>query len=380
MLAQQYEAVFEHRRGRARRDPTGPQYRPVHAPLSSNCPRLRRWYNQTRSVRLVDGRENNLKLDFPQLNPARFWRRRESHPARTAKLETPLWLDSPDALDRAKRQIRDPEQLRHVTDIIKDGYTVLRNLPTASLCDQVVEDYYRYCLEQHAEDRGKKSRIVNFHIYSEAARALLLDQQVMALLDVLFGYEAVLWTSLTFEYGTEQRLHRDSPHFDTRPPGFYFGVWTALEDVAPEAGPLAFIPGGHRIPSSFDVKTMAKEYLASKDPNAPVDYGYLLEKFFGDMDLQCEKAGLKRQSIEMKKGERLIWHHWMPHGGAPALNPDLTRKSIVGHYIPMGVTVFQCDVFMGVVEANPALWYRYETYANRKYAAHSRSDFQTKYV
>ena len=315
------------------------------------------------------------------MNPARLWRR---HPAQesvnAATLESPLWLDSKDALSRARSKIRDREQLGHVVNIINDGYTVLRNLPTASLCDRVVEDYYKYCIEEHAEDRDKKSRIVNFHIYSEAARTLLLDPQLMSLLDALFGFEAVLWTSLTFEYGTEQRLHRDSPHFDTRPPGFYFGVWTALEDVSPEAGPLAFIPGGHRIPASFDVKGMTREYLASKDPNAPVDYGYLLERFFGDMDQQCAKAGLERQSVEMKKGEKLIWHHWMPHGGAPALKPELTRRSIVGHYIPMGVTVFHCDVFMGVLEADPALSYQYESSGNRKYVSHGRADFQTKYV
>ena len=320
-----------------------------------------------------------MKLDLQRLIPTKFQRHSGEEPNRaSAVLESPIWLDNTDALRRAKSQIQDQEQRRHATNIINDGYTVLRNLSTASsLCDQVVEDYYRYCNEQHAEDRDKKSKLVNFHIYSEAARTLLLDSQRMALLDVLFGWEAVLWTSLTFEYGTEQRLHRDSPHFDTRPPGFYFGVWTALEDISPEAGPLAFIPGGHRIPPSFDVKGRTKEYLASKDPDAPIDYDYLLEVFFRDTDLECEKAGLKPRSVEMKKGETLIWHHWMPHGGSRALKPEFTRRSIVGHYIPMGVSVFHCDVFMGVVEADPARSYQYESYADRKYVSFPRADFQT---
>jgi len=318
-----------------------------------------------------------LKLDLQQLIAAKLGREHNGQQhSESAELEVPLWLDSKDALRRAKRQIQDPEQRRHTLNIIQDGYTVLRNLPNAALCDKAVADYYKYCDEEHAEARGKKSRIANFHVYSEAALSLLLDPQLMALLDVVFGYEAVLWTSLTFEYGTEQRLHRDSPHFDTRPPGFYFGVWTALEDVSPESGPLSFIPGGHRIPSSFDVKGMAK-FLCSEYPDEPVHYNYLLEAFDRDGEQQCEKAGLKPRSVEMKKGEKLIWHHWMPHGGSRALNPELTRRSIVGHYIPMGVPVFHSDVFFGVVEADPAKKYHYESHGARKYVYQSRADFQT---
>ena len=324
-----------------------------------------------------EGRERILKLDLQQFLPAKFQRHGGDVQPANATLESPLWLDAADAVRRAKRQIRDREQRQHAINIINDGYTILRKPANAALCDRIIADYYKYCDEVHAEDRDKKSKLVNFHIYSEAARSLLLDPQRMALLDVLFGYEAVLWTSLTFEYGTEQRLHRDSPHFDTRPPGFYFGVWTALEDISPEAGPLAFIPGGHRLPTSYDIQARTKEYLASKDPEEPIDYEYLLEVFFRDTDQQCEKAGLKAQSVEIKKGETLIWHHWMPHGGSRALNPELTRRSMVGHYIPKGVAVFHCDVFMGVAQADPARTYQYESYGERKYVTFPRADFQT---
>jgi ectoine hydroxylase-related dioxygenase (phytanoyl-CoA dioxygenase family) len=33
-----------------------------------------------------------------------------------------------------------------------------------------------------------------------------------------------------------------------------------------------------------------------------------------------------------KKGDVLIWHANLVHGGAPILNPALTRKSMVVHY------------------------------------------------
>jgi phytanoyl-CoA dioxygenase PhyH len=293
-------------------------------------------------------------------------------------LDPVLWLDCVDAHGRAQRL---PEAVRsHVLEMVTDGYTVLRDLPTRAYCDEVVRDYYRYCEEQKAADRGKKARIVNFHVYSDAAKHVLLDRRLMQLLDVLFGYEAVLWTSLTFEYGTEQRLHRDSPFFDTRPFGYYFGVWTALEDISPDSGPLSFVPRGHRIPASYDLKASARATAARTAPNANLDYGPLLEQFFSDMDAGCAAAGLRPVSVDVRKGDKIIWHHWLPHGGAPAVKAERTRRSLVGHYIPVGVPIYNCDVFFGITQPDLDRRFEYLTCDERKYVNHPRSEFQKAYI
>lgn len=291
-----------------------------------------------------------------------------------------LWLDEPEALSLAAGRIADEWVRRHVGELITDGYTVIRKPATVPLCDEVVADYYRFCDLQDAGRRGKKSRIVNFHVFSDAARKLLLDPFLMRVLDAAFGHEAVLWTSLTFEYGTEQRIHRDSPYFETRPFGYYVGVWTALEDVSPDAGPLAFIPGGHRIPATFDLRQSARDHLRGQADGAPVNYDLLLETFFSDMDRQCESAGLNLTTVEMKKGDKLIWHHWLPHGGAPAASPELTRRSIVGHYIPLNVPIYNVDVFFGIADADPDKTYTYLPEQDRKYIAQPAPFFQTAYI
>jgi phytanoyl-CoA hydroxylase len=292
-------------------------------------------------------------------------------------LEPVIWIDRQDARARAQRL---PDAVRqHVVDMISDGYTVLRDMPTRRYCDEVVRDYYRYCEEQKALKRGKKSRVVNFHLYSEAAKKLLLDPRLMAVLDAIFGYEAVLWTSLTFEYGTEQRLHRDSPFFDTRPFGYYVGVWTALEDISPDSGPLSFVPGGHRVPASYDIKAGARAALAGGAGPQP-DYGPLLEKFFSDMDAGCAAARLKPTSVDVAKGDKIIWHHWLPHGGAPAVDPERTRRSIVGHFIPMNVPIYNCDVFFGVTEPDLDLRFEYAGLDGRRYVKHARAEFQLTYI
>jgi len=43
--------------------------------------------------------------------------------------------------------------------MILKGYTVLRNLPTAGLCDDAVADYLDFCQAVGAEQRHAKARI-----------------------------------------------------------------------------------------------------------------------------------------------------------------------------------------------------------------------------
>jgi hypothetical protein len=38
-----------------------------------------------------------------------------------------------------------------------------------------------------------------------------------------------------------------------------------------------------------------------------------------------------------KKGDVLIWHADLMHGGAPIEDPKRTRKSLVAHFMPLGV-------------------------------------------
>jgi ectoine hydroxylase-related dioxygenase (phytanoyl-CoA dioxygenase family) len=56
-----------------------------------------------------------------------------------------------------------------------------------------------------------------------------------------------------------------------------------------------------------------------------VDYEDVLE------DLVAQKGYTKKEFLA-KKGDVLIWHANLVHGGAPILNKSLTRKSMVVHY------------------------------------------------
>jgi len=206
-----------------------------------------------------------------------------------------------------------------------------------------------------------------------------LDPVLMRFLDGLFGKEAVLYTSLTFEYGTEQKAHRDAPYFETVPFGQYFGVWTALEDVSLDAGALEVIEGGHRIPG-IDHKAEARRLGKAPQDARIEDYDALLDRVFDQMQVACDAAGLPRRRIVVRKGEKIIWHPWLPPGGSQVLNPALTRRSIAGHYIPRAVPVFGVDVFFGFKAPDPTLAYGYGQVGRRAYVVHGAARFADSYI
>ena len=83
---------------------------------------------------------------------------------------------------------------------------------------------------------------------SPAVRELALLPELHALLEQLWGRQPFAFQTLNFPVGTRQHFHSDAVRFHSEPPGFMCGVWVALEDIHPDAGPLEYFPGSHRLP------------------------------------------------------------------------------------------------------------------------------------
>jgi hypothetical protein len=47
---------------------------------------------------------------------------------------------------------------------------------------------------------------------------------------------------------------------------------------------------------------------------------------------QLAESGLPQAQVTPKKGEALVWAANLAHGGAPIVNPDATRRSLVVHF------------------------------------------------
>ena len=294
-----------------------------------------------------------------------------------------LWLDLPDAEQEAvSRADRYPSHYpRMAKEMITEGFTILKGVIEPGLCDAVVSDYQRYLetnkgyADQYLDAKGRHHRLVNFHMSSENAMKIGCHDEIMRALDYLFGYKAGIYTSLTFEYGTEQPIHRDAPFFHTFPVNYFVGAWCALEDIDPDAGPLMYVPGGHRFPC--DQHAIYKR-VRDENPGQPDDWlvRHALEAYYGEVMTRSGAIGATKQAV-LQKGDVAIWHPQLPHGGAPAANPKMTRRSVVFHCAPETLQVYQHDVFFQFEDPGfPPPRYVFGSYQGRSYALAGETAFQ----
>lgn len=261
----------------------------------------------------------------------------------------PLWIDAPDA-ERRIAMSKQPDWVKEAaTSLSRDGLVVLRDMQPAALCEQVIADYEDYCrknkryVAQNLDDLGREKRLVNFHRTSRAALQLGLNVRIMELLDFVFGSEAGIYSSLTFKYGTQQPVHRDTPHFATWPNGYFVGCWTALRDVSPAAGPLFYYRGAHR--QKLDAVPFHETAKAQCPGASDADVlMHALELYNGEVIRKAPEWGTQVVP-EIRQGDVVVWHPETPHGGLPAEDTSATRWSVVYHCAPKAVQVHQHDTF-----------------------------------
>lgn len=295
-----------------------------------------------------------------------------------------LWLDDADAKQIASQRAANRPDLQRIAErMIEDGFVVLPQLVPDTLCDAVVSDFRSYVTRLNADQAekaldkdGRYLRLVNLHTASTNALALGLQPGILEILDFLFGYRAAIYTSLYFEYGTQQAIHRDSPFFETFPRNYFLGIWTALEDIEPDSGPLMYIPGGHRFTCDpHEIYDAVRR--RSPDLGEQALLAQSLETYYGCV-IETSKSVHEPVTVPLKKGDVAIWHPALPHGGSPAANPSLTRRSIVFHCAPEVTQVYQHQVFFTHRDREPpAARYGFAKVGNRKVAETGYVGFQS---
>jgi len=200
-----------------------------------------------------------------------------------------------------------------------------------------------------------------------------LNETALRIQDYLFGRPSMCFTSLTFESGSEQPIHRDSPYFCTRPEYYYFGVWVALDHVDARNGALAVIDGGHLVqePDRFEI---VDNYYDADSKINPVD-PRLWNDYQASTLRLCEDRGLTRKIVQMAPGDTLIWHPHLPHGGIPIVDKDRSRLSMVNHVIPVGVPVYGSEYFYRRIDPPAKSNYPAIDYKGRSFVEHKTVDF-----
>lgn len=258
-----------------------------------------------------------------------------------------LWLDQPDAADRLAERVQRGEISAPLAGELRqfagEGYVTFATQAPAAVLDRVVADVDQLWRERPADlayaydgparpfseadparERRPRYRIHDLHSHSAAALALYLDLAIFARIELILGEPAIAVQSLFFEYGSQQVLHRDPVVVPTSAEGHLLAAWIALEDIGPDCGALVYVPGSHRLPYfefapgqyRFDAQAM----------------GHRVAEALAFDDEQCARAGLAPRLFTAKKGEVLIWHAGLRHGGGPVNDERLTRKSFVVHF------------------------------------------------
>ena len=295
--------------------------------------------------------------------------------------DEPLWLDAPDAAQRASVAKVSDEAKQVATDLITKGIGILRGVQDPTICQQVIADYQTFCGQSpdlHAsslDEAGREKRLVNFHNYSDAAMQIGTNPRLMSILDFLFGAEACVYTSLTFKYSTQQPVHRDIPHFATWPRNYFVGVWTALEDIDPESGPLFYYEGGHRF--EVDEAEIWQRVQRDRPDLSHKDALELALDLYNGQVIDTAPHNGEHRIVEMKRGDVVIWHPQLPHGGSPAIDPSKSRWSTVFHCAPVRKQVHQHDAFFEHAgREEPPSRYAYKNAYNRKVAVAGDVAFQ----
>lgn len=299
------------------------------------------------------------------------------------------WFDAPDAAAQASARCAAGEisasERDALVDFIRDGYVILPERIDAALIDQILDDIQQ--APQHREQIvlrkngqyshpgtlgvvGRRKRIIDFHAFSDAALQVSLATPITRFLSLLYGEPALAFQSLLFQYGSRQAMHRDPYYVVTGQPAFLTATWVALENIVGGSGELAYFVGSHRV---SDTAFASGKTTWTRQTDSREQHESHLDRLVNT----CENAGLERKTFLAEKGQILVWHAGLVHGGSPVLEPEQTRRSFVTHYCPMS----DCPAFL---QKQPTGADRYAQgdgfYASRHYDIPSRSVKKTQFL
>ena len=265
------------------------------------------------------------------------------------------WIDLPDAdIDAYVDQLSEGAgfDLRHALHLWRrDGVVLFENVVDRRLIDALIGDidylreHYRdfdllvetagiqkHILDLTAEELNSPGLKFNsIHTISRAAARLSLTREVSVFLSHVFRDSPCAMQSLTFYKGSQQPIHIDYPYVRCQSQVAQLAAsWIPLEDIHPDAGPLAYYPSSHHseISGFFDWGdgSVLLEPDSSRTPMELSDY--LAERM--------RSAGIPQRVYCPRKGDVLVWHGNLSHEGTAIRDAALTRKSYVTHYTSLG--------------------------------------------
>ncbi len=242
---------------------------------------------------------------------------------------------------------------------INNGFLILRNVYSLGEIDRYTKivTEVRNKINDGKDEYGYGDRIGQLHQKEPDLLRMAADPIVITFLKWAFNDDPVAFASLNFERGTQQEAHVDAIFFWPEPSYSMAGCWVALEDVHLDAGPLFYVPTSHTWPFyrgehvASTRPDIAEKRRLARDPNFPADRRGAIANELGaawteDFKSLERTKQTERRLISLKAGDVVIWHSLLAHGGSPRINPALSRRSVVFHYIGKRTQLYTFEQFM----------------------------------
>lgn len=241
--------------------------------------------------------------------------------------------DSKDLLPEKKEfNLLRPDFKEHLLNWSKNGYAILPKFFNEARVDEIIAEVARLKSAGKAKTRVD-DRIMFAFLQSKPIYKAGADVELTGILKLLLDQEVDLFQSINFETGSGQHSHSDSIHMSTYPVGNMIAVWVALEDIGESQGPLHYYPGSHKLPYFMNDafgNSGNKWMLGNK--------GY--SQYEKEIDRLIQEKSFEKKVFLAKKGDVLIWHANLIHGGEPVQDQQSTRKSMVFHYYSKNAVCF----------------------------------------
>jgi hypothetical protein len=259
-----------------------------------------------------------------------------------------LWIDRSDWREELNRRRMD----RRIDDAIaeqierfeQDGFLILPGAAPEKLVDAFQRRIDRAFFEGNEQVLYQQpgsnisepllgaverlgTRVVDCFVPLPEALDLFTVAPLSKFLTAIFDAPPLLFQSLSFDQGSQQGLHQDTAYVVVDRPLELAACWIALQDVEQGSGELMYVPGTHRLPD-WDFGGGKKHWDPGRDGEETHRQWSVMLAGLG------EKSSPGMKYFYPKKGDILIWHADLAHGGAPVTNPSLRRQSLVGHFCP----------------------------------------------
>ncbi len=265
-----------------------------------------------------------------------------------------FWTDRPDALDLVEGRLElgriTADEAERLRCWIRNGYVVLPRAVARAVVDRVVRDVDRayaggfdeLLFECHSLRPGytgwdrrldaHPSKAVDLHHFSACVREAMFARPITAFLGLLCDSKLLATQSLAFWRGSAQEGHQDSAYVAYTVARQFAASWIALEDVTIGAGELFYYEGSHRF-ADFLYANRYKSVSEAERHDATQRLPEEIRVHIGTLEDRVRAHGLRKSVFAARKGDALVWHADLVHGGNP-ISSTVTCKSLVTHYCP----------------------------------------------